>query len=161
MRRLAAVVCLVGLAGCATGAGDDVQRATQGPTADEVYMARFAGDYGRLPTFEESSAHRAGLEQRVSAYLAAHPEIGTSERASQFTFHRRIAVGMSREEVRLLVGPPLGSTDDASRMAAAARQFWPAIAPRATEMWTYPGQWQLYFQGDRLVDLTVTGKPPL
>mgnify|MGYP001268884484 FL=1 len=27
-------------------------------------------------------------------------------------------------------------------------------------MWGYPGQWVLYFNGDRLVDLTVVGKPP-
>jgi hypothetical protein len=124
-------------------------------------MARFVGDYGRLPTFEESAAQRADLERRVSAYLVSHPDISTSERASQFTFHRRIAVGMSREEVRLLIGPPLAATDDAATMAGAARQFWPAIAPRAREMWAYPGQWHLYFDGDRLVDLTVTGNPPL
>jgi hypothetical protein len=160
--RVVAGLCLAALAGCATGARDgDVQRATQGPTADEIYMARFAGDYGRLPTFDESTAHRADLDRRVSAYLTRHPEISTSERASQFTFHRRVAVGMSREEVRLLIGPPAGATGEAASMEAAARQFWPAIAPRAAEMWSYPGGWHLYFSGDRLVDVTVTGKPPL
>ena len=37
----------------------------------------------------------------------------------------------------------------------------PTIKERATEMWVYPGGWQLYFDADRLVDLTVVGKPPL
>jgi hypothetical protein len=46
-------------------------------------------------------------------------------------------------------------------MATAARQFWPAVGQRAREMWSYPGGWFLYFDGDRLVDITVTGKPPL
>ncbi len=124
-------------------------------------MARFAGDYGRVPTFEESSAFRRDLENRVSAYLSSHPEISTSERASQFTFYRRVAVGMTREEVALLAGAPSSTTQQVPEMAATARQFWPAVGQRAKEMWTYPGRWYLYFDGDRLVDLTVTGKPPL
>ena len=46
-------------------------------------------------------------------------------------------------------------------MATAAQQFWPAVGQNAREMWIYPGGWSLYFDGDRLVDITVTGKPPL
>jgi hypothetical protein len=61
----------------------------------------------------------------------------------------------------LLAGAPSGITREEARMQAASRQFWPAIGQRAKEMWTYPGGWYLYFDGDRLVDLTVTGKPPL
>jgi hypothetical protein len=124
-------------------------------------MARFVGEYGRLPTFDESSAFRADLDGRVSAFLSGRPELSTSPRASQFTFQRRVAVGMTAEEVELLAGAPDGITAEESKMQAAARQFWPAIRQRAKEMWTYPGGWCLYFDGDRLVDLTVTGRPPL
>ena len=161
-RRLAALCVLAGLTGCVSGLTDqDVQRATEGPTADEVFMSRFVKGYGRLPTFDESTAFRVELEQRVSDYLAEHPELSTSPRASQFTFHRRLAVGMTKEEVGLLAGVPDELTRDETEMQAAARQFWPAVKQRAKEMWVYPGGWQLYFDGERLVDLTVVGKPPL
>ena len=124
-------------------------------------MARFTGDYGRPPTFEETSAFRADLEDHVSAYLVSHPELSTSPRAGQFTFHRRVAVGMTREEVVLLAGHPIATTTDPWAMHAAAQRFWPSIGERAKEMWRYPGGWSFYFEGDRLVDLTVIGKPPL
>jgi hypothetical protein len=158
----ALLILALTLAGCATSPSDkDVQRATEGPTAEEIFMNRFLQGYGRLPTFDESSAFRVELEQRVSDYLTRHPEISTSARASHFTFHRRVAVGMTKEQVTLLAGPPEDSTREQARMEAAARQFWPAIKQNATEMWAYPGAWQFYFDGDRLVDLTVFGKPPL
>lgn len=124
-------------------------------------MRRFLQGYGRLPTFDESAAFRIELEQRVSDYLTKHPDIGTSPRASQFTFHRRVSVGMTKEEVMLLAGVPYEETEDGAQMQAAARQFWPAVKQRVKEMWIYPGGWQFYFDGDRLVDLTVFGKPPL
>jgi hypothetical protein len=28
-------------------------------------------------------------------------------------------------------------------------------------MWAYPTGWMLYFDGDLLTDITVTGQPPL
>ena len=124
-------------------------------------MAGFVGDYGRLPTFDETLAFRAALDDRVVAYLSRHPDLSTSMRASQFTFHRRAAVGMTREEVTLLLGAPSVRTDDVARMATAAGPFWPAVGQNARDMWIYPGGWSLYFDGDRLVDITVTGKRPL
>ena len=153
---------LVGLAGCGTwGSGPEVHRATEGPTAQEVYMHRFVAGYGRAPTFDETSAFRDDLDQRVSQYLERHPDVSTSPRVSQFAFSRRVAVGMSKEEVVLLVGPPVGMTQEGPRMQEAAKQFWPAIREQAKEMWVYPGQWSLYFNGDQLVDLTVVGTPPI
>jgi hypothetical protein len=163
-RWLAVALVVLSLAGCATSSGPsdkDVQRATEGPTADEVFMSRFLEGYGRLPTFDESTAFRIDLEQRVSEYLTKHAELSTSPRASQFTFHRRVSVGMSKEEVALLAGTPKETTQEEAPMRTAARQFWPAVKQRAKEMWVYPGNWQFYFDGDRLVDLTVFGKPPL
>jgi len=158
---MAVLGAVVALAGCAAGKAADVQRATEGPTSEEVYTARFAGDYGRPPSFDETLAFRAALDDRVSAYLSRHPDLSTSTRASQFTFHRRVAVGMTRDEVILLLGAPSAQTDDTARMAASAGQFWPAIGENARAMWIYAGGWALYFDGDRLVDITVTGKPPL
>jgi len=161
-RPLALWLVLVSLTGCATGTSDqDVQRAAEGPTAEEVFLNRFVGGYHRAPTFDESLAFRAELEQRVSDYLSKHPELNTSPRVSHFTFHRRVSVGMSREEVVLLVGAPDETTRGETEMQAAARQFWPAVKRHAGEMWVYPGGWQFYFDTDRLVDLTVVGKPPL
>ena len=162
-RRFAPLVALLSLAGCASGVHekDVVQRATEGPTAEEVFMSRFLQGYGRLPTFEESTAFRAETEQRISDYLSRHPELSTSVRASQFTFRPRVSVGMSKDEVMLLAGVPTEATENGGEMQAAARQFWPAVSQRAKEMWTYPGGWQFYFDGDLLVDLTVVGKPPL
>ena len=128
--------------------------------ADEIYVDRFSSDYARPPTFDESVAFRRALDDRVSAYLSAHPNLSTSTRASQFTFSRRVAVGMTRDEVILLLGAPLGRTDDMASMATSARQFWPAVGRNAREMWSYHDGWSLYFDGDRLVDMTVVGKPP-
>jgi hypothetical protein len=158
---MAVLGAVLALAGCATGKDQAVQRATEGPTAEEIYMARFVGDYGRTPTFDETVAFRAALDDRVAAYLSRHPQLSTSTRASQFTFQRRASVGMTREEVALLLAAPSARTEDASRMAEVARQFWPAIGENAREMWAYPGGWFLYFNDDRLVDITVTGKAPL
>jgi hypothetical protein len=167
-RLLVALMALLALAGCATAnkAGkeptdQDVQRAAEGPTAEKLFMSRFLKGYGRLPTFDESTAFRMDIEQRVSDYLVKHPDLSTSPRASQFTFQRRIAVGMTKEEVVLLAGVPYETTEDQKRMETAARQFWPAIKVRAKEMWLYPDDWQFYFSDDHLVDLTVFGKPPL
>ena len=124
-------------------------------------MARFAAGYGRPPTFDESEAFRSELAERVSDYMAKHPDLGTSPRASQFTFQRRISVGMTKEEVVLLAGVPTTATPDEAQMREAAGPFWPAVREHAQQMWVYPGGWQFYFSVDRLVDLTVVGKPPL
>ena len=159
---LALLLVLVSVIGCATGTSEqEVQRAAEGPTADEVFLSRFLAGYHRAPTFDESTAFRAKLEQRVSDYLTAHPELSTSPRVTHFTFHRRVSVGMSKEEVVLLVGAPDETTRNEAEMQAAARQFWPAVKRQAGEMWVYPGGWQFYFDSDHLVDLTVVGKPPL
>ena len=160
-RGLVVLLVALALAGCVTGRQDDVQRATEGPTADELHMVRFARGYGRLPTFDESQKFRNEFDERVGDYLNKNSEIGSSPRASQFRFHRRVSVGMTKGEVTLLAGSPDGATQDEAVMKAAAKKFWTAIQARAKEMWIYPGGWQFYFDGDRLADVTVAGKPPL
>ncbi len=93
--------------------------------------------------------------------MTKHPDIATSPRASQFRFERRVDLGMNKEEVTLLLGAPDAVTADAERMKASAAIFWPEVSKQAKEMWTYPSGWSLYFDADRLVDITVTGKPPI
>lgn len=159
--RLALLGVLLGALGCAPRPTVSVQRATEGPAAEEVYRARFAQGYGRLPTFDESSAWRDDLDRRVGDYLVKHPEVATSPRASQFRFQRRVTLGMTREEVTLLVGTPDATTTEQDVMKLAAEHFWPEIGRRAREMWIYPPGWQLYFDGERLVDVTARGRAPI
>jgi hypothetical protein len=161
-RRAVVLIALIWLAGCATGTADkQVQRAAEGPTAQEVFTSRFQDDYGRPPTYDESLKFEDELEERVSTYLGKHPGLSTSLNGTRLAFHPRVAVGMSKEQVAVVAGAPTESTQDEAQMEAAAGRFWPAVRQRAEEMWVYPGGWAFYFEGDRLVDLTVVGKPPL
>ena len=162
-QSLAVLILLLSLVGCATGPGgkDNVQRAAAGPTSDEIFNTRFQQGYHRQPTFEESTAFRVKTDNQIADYFAKHPGLSTSERASLFTFYRRVLVGMDKDEVVLLAGLPTATTEDRAQMQAAAQQFWSDVSQHAKQMWTYPGGWQFYFDGDHLVDLTVTGKPPL
>jgi len=159
-RWLLLVLCAAGaLSGCASGGG--VQRATQGPAADDVWVARFVQGYGRLPTFDEEIAWKEGLESRVLAYLSRRPEVATSPQASRLRFQRSVVIGMQKDEVVLLLEQPDTMTSDEAKMRAAAGRFWEPIGKYAKEMWTYPSGWRLYFDGDRLVDVIVAGRRTL
>jgi hypothetical protein len=147
------------LSGCASGG--QVLRATQGPTADDVWVARFVQGYGRFPTFDEEIAWKEGLESRVLAYLSRRPEVATSPRASRVRFQRSVVVGMEKDEVVLLLEQPDTVTSDEAAMRAAAGRFWEPIGKHAKEMWTYPSGWRLYFDGDRLVDMIVADRRTL
>ena len=160
-RCLLLLVLLVAgaLSGCASGGA--VQRATQGPTADEVWLARFFQGYARWPTFDEKVAWKDGFESRVLAYLSRRPEVATSPRAGQFRFQRAVMVGMTKDEVVLLLDQADTVTSDGAAMRAAAGRFWEPIGRHAKEMWIYPSGWRLYFDGDRLVDVIVADRRPL
>jgi len=158
--RLVVLALLVALAGCATVGGDDIQRTTEGPTAEEIFAARFQAGYKRPPTFDETSAFRTEMDERIGQHLNRNPDVAASPRASRLRFARRASVGMSKAEVLLLMGQPEATTQDAAAMQRAAGGFWPAIRQRALEMWSYPGSWQFYFDGGQLVDLTFVGRPP-
>ena len=163
MRRRVVLALALGAAtaGCAALLPrDEVQRTTEGPTAEDMLTARFLDGFKRPPTFDEGLAFRAEMEQRIADYLARHPEMAASPRASQLRFARRVSVGMNRSEVVLLVGEPLAATGDRAAMQRAAGPFWLAIGGEVQEMWSYPGGWKLYWNGDRLADLTYVGKPP-
>ena len=154
------LVLLAG-AGCLMGSSEPtVYRSAVGPRADEIYNERFVRSYGRAPTFEETFAWREELAQGIAAYFVRHPEVAISPRSQDFRLYRRVALGMSREEVTVLLGRPVGATSEPKAMEAGAKQFWPEVRPRAKEMWLYAPGWRLYFDEDRLVDITVAESLP-
>lgn len=160
MRRLASAfgVLLALLSGCAS-TDRETLRATQGPTADQIHLARFLLGYGREPTWEEDQAWKAEFERRLSAYVARNPELRTSPRLSELRVERRVSVGMTRGEVTLLLEQPLAVRTDEAAMKAAAGTFWPEVAKRQPrELWVYPQGWHLFFDADHVADITVTGR---
>jgi hypothetical protein len=160
VRALAVGLALLAAAGCGAFARDEVQRVTEGPTAEDIFAARFAAGYKRQPTFDETTSFRAEMDQRIADYFARRPDIAATPRASQLRSARRVSVGMVKDEVLLLAGEPMAGTRDTAQMRDAAKDFWPAVQGRAQEMCTYPGTWQFFFNGDQLVDLTYVGPPP-
>src|SRR2546422_5707491 len=96
-RWLLLLVLLVAgaLSGCASGGA--MQRATQGPAADEGWGARFVQGYGRLPTFDEQVAWKEGLEARGLADLSRRAELAATTRGSPVPVQRRVLVGVQEE----------------------------------------------------------------
>ncbi len=140
------------LPGCATFIVDQVT--SEGPTAEKVWKHRFVQANQRTPGFEEKLSFQDQLDTRVRQYLARNPEAANSLRVSNLRFWYQASAGMTREEVRLLLGAPDEVTADPTRMAALARKFWPEVKEKAKESWTYPDGWTLFFDGERLVTLT-------
>lgn len=130
------------------------QRTTQGPTARQMYNLRIMGENGREPTFEERRVWDQEIEERIAAYLRAHPDKASALDVSTFRFLRQAAVGMDKEQILILLGPPVSVSGDQAQMEALARRFWPQIQGNATEVWVYPLGWNLFFAGQRLTDIT-------
>ena len=141
------------LAACGTFGGSE-QRTTQGPTAEQFWTYRVAVANGREPTFDERRHWDNDMEARISRYLNDHPEAANSLQVSTFRFHRQVAVGMTKEQVLILLSRPDGMTSDAVEIEKLASRFWPSIKETANEAWVYPGGWRLYFKGPTLVDIT-------
>jgi hypothetical protein len=148
------VVVVLGLAACASSARPLVeQRTTQGPAADDVWAYRILAMNGREPTFDERRHWESQLDLAIGRYLATDQEFANSPQLSTFRFLRQPAVGMSKEQVLILLGAPERATTDAVEMEKLARKYWPQIQGKASEAWTYPLGWQLYFSDSRLVDI--------
>ena len=138
------------------------QRTTQGPTAQQMFNLRVLNENGREPTFEERRRWDEDIEQRISAYLREHPEKANALELSTFRFYRQSAVGQDKEQILILLGPPLAVSADQNHMQQLARRYWPLIQGNATEVWVYPVGWNLFFAGQRLVDITqFVANPPL
>ena len=151
----AAACVLVGLAvvGCALKKPTE-QRTTEGLTAREMFTYRVVLQNGREPNFEERRTWDDTIEQQISAYLRVHPEAANSLAVTKFRVLRQASVGMTKEQIRILLGAPTEVATGRERIEKIARKYWPDIRDRATEAWLYPLGWNLYFGGDRLIDIT-------
>jgi hypothetical protein len=150
---LLAVTAALGTGGCAVRQPVE-QRTTQGPTARQMLNLRVLTESGREPTFEERRQWDAELEDRIGAYLRAHPEKANALDVSTFRHVRQVAVGMDKEQVLILLGAPVAVSEDQGQMQKIARGYWPQIQGNATEVWVYPLGWNLFFAGQRLIDIT-------
>lgn len=153
----AAAILLVApaVAGCALfSRAPFEQRTTEGLAAEQMFMYRVVQQNGREPSFEERRTWRDDIDQRISTFLNEHPEAANSFEVTKFRFLRQASVGMTKEQVQILLGPPDGATTETAQIEKTARKYWPQIRGRATEAWVYPLGWSLYFADDRLVDIT-------
>jgi hypothetical protein len=130
------------------------QRTTQGPGAEVLWTYRVAAANGRAPTFEERLHWERQIDQAISRYLTEDQEFANSPQLSTFRFSRQAAVGMSKEQVTILLGAPERTTTDADEIEKLAGKYAADVRPHATEAWVYPIGWRLYFSGSRLVDIT-------
>ena len=144
------------LGGCASMRTVE-QRTTQGPSAREMWYIRILVQNGREPSMDERHDWEDQLETKITQFLNQHPEVANTLQVTSFRFDRRVAVGMSKEQVLLLLDAPLGVTGDQGEMEKLARRFWPLLKGNVTEAWAYPMGWNLYFAGSRLLDITQYG----
>ena len=142
------------VAGCLIGRPAVEQRSNQGPTAKQMMESRVTAQTGREPTFEEKRQWDVEMEQKIDAYLREHPDKANSVDVSTFRFMRQVTVGMDKQQVMILLGPPLTVSLDQDQMQKVARGYWPAIKGNATEVWVYPMGWNMFFAGPRLIDIT-------
>lgn len=154
-RRLLALafLVLVSTGGCALRREVE-QRTTQGPTAQQMFHLRIMGESGREPTFEERRQWDEQIEQKISAYLRANPEKANALDVSTFRFLRQAAVGMDKDQVLILLGAPVLVSGDQAQMEKIARRYWSQIQGNVTEVWVYPLGWNMFFAGQRLIDIT-------
>src|SRR5262245_52760455 len=146
LRALALVALTLMLGACAS-AREVEQRTTQGPTADQLWMYRMVLTNGREPNFEERMYWQNDLEDQIGRYLRTHPTEANSLEVSTFRFYRRVAVGMTKDQVVILLGPPLKTTTDAPQMEKAARQYRPHPHVRPNEAWDHPRGRVFYLPG--------------
>jgi hypothetical protein len=150
------------LAGCGLLAKAQTieQRTTQGPTALQMFNLRILNENGREPTFDERRRWDNEIELQIAEYLREHPEKANALDVSTFKFLRQSAVGQDKQQILILLGPPLAVSTDQAHMQQLARVYWPLIEGNATEVWIYPPGWNFFFAGQRLVDITQYVAPP-
>lgn len=140
------------LAGCAAPL-ETVERTAHGPKAEALFITRSFLTNGREPTFDERRMWEDRMDDRVSRYLRAHPEMERTPRYSDFRFWRQVSLGSARGEVRALLEEPEEETVDPALMAALAKQHWPEVSRRAREAWVYPPGWVIYFDEGGVTDV--------
>jgi len=115
---------------------------------------RVLSESGRAPTFEERRQWDGMVEEKIGAYLRAHPEKASALDVSTFRYLRQVTVGMDKEQVLILLGAPVSVNGDQAQMEKIARGYWKDIKGNATEVWVYPLGWNMFFAGQRLIDIT-------
>src|SRR5436190_22345510 len=98
-------------------------RSTQGPTAIEMWMIRMIAQNGREPSFDERQSWQDQLDLKISRWLIDHPEDANALGVAGFRFDRRVVVGMSKEQVLMLIESPAAVTTDEGEMEKLARRF--------------------------------------
>jgi len=144
---------LLGLSACAKWAQPIDQRTTLGPTARQFWVLRMVSN-NREPKIDERRMWEDDLDLQIQRYLMTNPEAASSLNVTTFRFNKQVTTGMTKEQVLILLGPPEGVTQDQAQMEKIARRFWPQIKGNVTEAWVYPLGWNLYFAGQKLVDIT-------
>ncbi|MBI3636192.1 MAG: hypothetical protein HY216_08260 [Candidatus Rokubacteria bacterium] len=134
------------------------QRTTQGPMAEDMWTYRMALQNGRTPNYDERQRWDADISRRVDAYLREHPDAANAPDVTAFRFWRQPAVGMTKEQVLLLLDAPALVTTDQDAMSQLAGKFWPLLEGNVTEAWAYLEGWQFYFAGQRVVDILQIAK---
>ena len=123
--------------------------------AEDLWMTTVILANGREPNFDERRHWTNQMELRISQYLNEHPEVANSLDVSTFRFIRQVSVGQTKEQVLILLGPPVAATKDAAEMEKLARAYWPAVkSTDPAEAWVYPAGWRLYFKDTKVVDIT-------
>lgn len=150
----AVLAVVLAAAACASGRPQIEQRTTQGPEAEVMWTYRVAVANGREPTFDEKLSWERQLDLAIGRYLAKDQAFANSPELSTFRFARRAVVGMSKEQVTILLGAPERATTDPGEIETLAGKYWPDVRPHATEAWVYPIGWHLYFSDSRVVDIT-------
>jgi len=148
------VICALVAGGCFVRRQAVEQRSTQGPTSAQMLNLLIMLESGRQPTFEEKRQWDGHVEERVSAYLRQHPDKASALDVSTFRYLRQVTVGMDKEQVLILLGAPASVSGDEAQMEKIARGFWTVIKGNATEVWVFPLGWNLFFAGQRLIDIT-------
>jgi hypothetical protein len=148
------VFVAVAAGGCAARREPVEQRSTQGPTSTQMLNFRVLKESGREPTFEERRQWDGVVEEKIAAYLRAHPEKASALDVSTFRYLRQVTVGMDKEQVLILLGAPEAVSGDQAQMEKIARGYWRDIKGNATEVWVYPLGWNMFFAGQRLIDIT-------
>ncbi len=151
---LLAAALLLALGACARIIPTE-QRATAGPTAEEIFTAKMVLTTGRGPNLDERAQWETQIDKQISTYLADHPVAANALDVQTFSFYRQVVIGMSKEQVTVLLGPPVLSTKEPAKIEELARKYWEGIkAGEPTEVWLYPQGWRLFFKDTRVVDIT-------
>ncbi len=150
---VAAVVLLPGFASI-TGNREVDQRSSSGPTAEQMLDGRAVLQSGRDASFDERMTFENDLDQRISRYLALHPEVANGFDVSTFRVNHQVMVGMSKEQVEILMGPADTAVKEPAEIEKLARRFAPAVKGKADEAWVYPLGWRFYFEGPKLIAIT-------